>query len=72
MYYPPKKKLLNKHRGGRNCTSNGPWRVCAQSLSTDLCCHSFPEVSDYPLLWVTDSQQVAPFGGTLRIAGLAQ
>jgi hypothetical protein len=28
-------------------------------------------VSDYPLLWVTDSQQVAPFGETLRIAGLA-
>ena len=39
---------------------------------TDLCCHSFPEPPDYPVLWVTDSQQVEPFGETLRIAGLAQ
>ena len=39
---------------------------------TDLCCHSFPEPPDYPVLWVTDSQQVAPFGETLRIASLAQ
>jgi hypothetical protein len=37
-----------------------------------MCCHSFPEPPDYPVPWVTDSQQVAPFGETLRIAGLAQ
>jgi hypothetical protein len=37
-----------------------------------MCCHSFPEPPAYPVLWGTDSQQVAPFGETLRIAGLAQ
>jgi predicted metal-dependent peptidase len=39
---------------------------------TDLCCNSFPEPPDYPVLWVTDSHTIAPFGETLRISGLAQ
>jgi predicted metal-dependent peptidase len=34
---------------------------------TDLCCHSYPEAPDYPVLWVTDSRRTAPFGETLRI-----
>jgi predicted metal-dependent peptidase len=34
---------------------------------TDLCCNSFPESPDYPVLWVTDSRKAAPFGETLRI-----
>jgi len=34
---------------------------------TDLCCNSFPQAPDYPVLWVTDSQKTAPFGETLRI-----
>jgi predicted metal-dependent peptidase len=34
---------------------------------TDLCCNSFPLVPDYPVLWVTDSHQTAPFGETLGI-----
>ena len=35
---------------------------------TDLCCHSFPEVPEYPVLWVTDSRRTSPFGETVRIA----
>jgi predicted metal-dependent peptidase len=34
---------------------------------TDLCCHSFPEPPEYPVLWVTDSRRTAPFGETIRI-----
>jgi predicted metal-dependent peptidase len=34
---------------------------------TDLCCHSYPETPEYPVLWVTDSGRTAPFGETLRI-----
>jgi len=40
--------------------------VCLIYL-TDLCCHSFPEPPDYPVLWVTDSRRTAPFGETVRI-----
>jgi predicted metal-dependent peptidase len=34
---------------------------------TDLCCHSYPQVPDYPVLWVTDSRRSAPFGETVRL-----
>jgi predicted metal-dependent peptidase len=34
---------------------------------TDLCCHSYPEAPEYPVLWVTDSRRTAPFGETVRI-----
>jgi predicted metal-dependent peptidase len=34
---------------------------------TDLCCHSYPETPEYPVLWVTDSSRTAPFGETVRI-----
>ena len=34
---------------------------------TDLCCHSYPEAPEYPVLWVTDSRRTVPFGETLRI-----
>lgn len=34
---------------------------------TDLCCNSFPDVPEYPVLWVTDSRRTAPFGETVRI-----
>ena len=40
--------------------------VCLIYL-TDLCCHSYPEAPEYPVLWVTDSRRTAPFGETLRI-----
>jgi len=34
---------------------------------TDLCCGSYPETPEYPVLWVTDSRRMAPFGETVRI-----
>ncbi len=47
---------------------NELYPVCLIYL-TDLCCHSFPESPDYPVLWVTDSRRTAPFGETVRIVG---
>jgi predicted metal-dependent peptidase len=35
---------------------------------TDLCCQSYPEPPDYPVLWVTDSRRTAPFGETIQIS----
>ncbi len=35
---------------------------------TDLCCDSYPEPPEYPVLWVTESRRTAPFGETLRIS----
>ena len=40
--------------------------VCLIYL-TDLCCDSYPEAPEYPVLWVTDSRRTAPFGETIRI-----
>jgi predicted metal-dependent peptidase len=34
---------------------------------TDLCCDSYAEAPEYPVLWVTDSRRKAPFGETVRI-----
>jgi predicted metal-dependent peptidase len=41
--------------------------VCLIYL-TDLCCHSYPPIPEYPVLWVTDSRRRAPFGETVRIS----
>jgi predicted metal-dependent peptidase len=41
--------------------------VCLVYL-TDLCCNSYPEIPEYPVLWVTDSRRRAAFGETLRIS----
>jgi hypothetical protein len=49
---------------------NGIMPVCLIYL-TDLCCHSYPPIPEYPVLWVTDSRRTAPFGETVRIS-LAQ
>jgi predicted metal-dependent peptidase len=46
---------------------NGIAPVCLIYL-TDLCCHSYPPVPAYPVLWVTDSRRTAPFGETVRIS----
>lgn len=35
---------------------------------TDLCCDSFPETLDYPVLWATESHRIAPFGETVRFS----
>jgi predicted metal-dependent peptidase len=40
--------------------------VCLIYL-TDLCCHSYPPIPEYPVLWVTDSRRTAPFGETVHI-----
>jgi predicted metal-dependent peptidase len=40
--------------------------VCLIYL-TDLCCDSFPETPEYPVLWVTDFRRTAPFGERVRI-----
>jgi len=45
---------------------NGIAPVCLIYL-TDLCCHSYPPIPEYPVLWVTDSRREAPFGETVRI-----
>jgi predicted metal-dependent peptidase len=34
---------------------------------TDLCCHSYPEIPEYPVLWVTHSRRKAPWGETVRM-----
>jgi len=47
-------------------TENNIAPVCFIYL-TDLCCHSYPEAPEYPVLWVTESRRKAPFGETLRI-----
>ncbi len=46
---------------------NGIMPACLIYL-TDLCCDSYPEPPEYPVLWVTDSRRTAPFGETLRIS----
>jgi predicted metal-dependent peptidase len=46
--------------------ANGITPACFIYL-TDLCCDSYPEAPDYPVLWVTDSRRIAPFGETIRI-----
>ena len=35
---------------------------------TDLCCRSYPNPPDYPVLWVTDSRRIGPFGETVQIS----
>lgn len=40
--------------------------VCLIYL-TDLCCHSYPNPPEYPVLWVSDSRRTAPFGETVQI-----
>jgi len=67
-------RLTPKGGGGTDFVPPFRW-VAEQGLLpkaflylTDLCCHSFPEPPDYPVLWVTDSARTAPFGETLRIA----
>jgi predicted metal-dependent peptidase len=66
-------RLEPKGRGGTDfrpvfdwVDENGLEPVCLIYL-TDLCCDSFPEVPEYPVLWVTESRRMAPFGETVRI-----
>lgn len=34
---------------------------------TDLCCDSYPQAPEFPVLWVTSSRRTAPFGETLEM-----
>ena len=45
---------------------NGVEPACLIYL-TDLCCSSYPEIPDYPVLWVTASRRTARFGETVRM-----
>jgi predicted metal-dependent peptidase len=47
--------------------ANGISPVCLIYL-TDLCCYDYPSPPpSYPVLWVTDSRRIAPFGETVKI-----
>lgn len=67
-------KLEPKGGGGTNFCPAFEWvaeraidPVCLIYL-TDLCCYLYPECPPgYPVLWVTNSRRVAPFGETVRI-----
>ena len=66
-------KLLPKGGGGTDFRPPFQWieeggiKPRCFIYLTDLCCSSFPEPPEYPVLWVTDSRTTAPFGETLRI-----
>jgi predicted metal-dependent peptidase len=74
--FGPSEPIRLEPKGG-GCTDSRPvfdWveanqivPVCLIYL-TDLCCHSYPPIPDYPVLWVTDSRRTAPFGETVRIS----
>lgn len=67
-------ELEPKGHGGTNFRPVFEWverndvrPVCLIYL-TDLACDKYPATSpDYPVLWVTDSRRIAPFGETLKI-----
>jgi predicted metal-dependent peptidase len=75
-FVPPEFVVLSpKGGGGTDFRPPFEW-VEQQQLApacliylTDLCCNSYPDPPEYPVLWVTDSQRTARFGETLRILG---
>ena len=65
--------LEPKGGGGTDFRPVFQW-VEANSLSplcliylTDLYCYDYPSPPSYPVLWVTDSRRIAPFGETVKI-----
>lgn len=42
-------------------------RPKAMLYLTDLCCYSYPDEPDFPVLWVTQSRDTAPWGETVRM-----
>jgi predicted metal-dependent peptidase len=73
-FLPPEPVVLEaKGGGGTDFRPVFEW-VDAKGLSpvcliylTDLCCNAYPEPPAYPVLWVTDSRRIAPFGETVKI-----
>jgi predicted metal-dependent peptidase len=73
--FGPSEPIKLSPKGGGGTDFKPPFRwVEEQGLQpkcliylTDLCCRSFPDPPEYPVLWVTDSGKTAPFGDTLRV-----
>jgi predicted metal-dependent peptidase len=73
-FVPPETIILSPRGGGGTdfrppfewVEERGITPACLIYL-TDLCCRSYPEPPEYPVLWVTNSQRTAAFGETLRI-----
>jgi predicted metal-dependent peptidase len=73
--FGPSERVRLEPRGGGGTDFCPPFQWVAENniapvcfiYLTDLCCHSYPEAPEYPVLWVTDSRRTAPFGETLRI-----
>jgi len=74
--FGPSEPVRLEPRGGGGTDFCPPFKWVAENniapvcfiYLTDLCCHSYPEAPEYPVLWVTDSRRMAPFGETLRIS----
>jgi predicted metal-dependent peptidase len=74
--FAPSEPILLEPKGGGGTDfrpvfewveQNGVAPACLIYL-TDLCCTSYPEPPDYPVLWGTDSRNTAPFGETIQIS----
>jgi predicted metal-dependent peptidase len=73
--FGPSEPVRLEPRGGGGTDFRPPFKWVAENdiapvcfiYLTDLCCHSYPETPEYPVLWVTDSRRTAPFGETVRI-----
>jgi predicted metal-dependent peptidase len=74
--FGPSEPVRLEPRGGGGTDFCPPFKWVAENniapvcfiYLTDLCCHSYPEAPEYPVLWVTDSRRTAPFGETLQIS----
>ena len=74
--FGPSEPVRLEPRGGGGTDFCPPFKWVAENdivpvcfiYLADLCCHSYPEAPEYPVLWVTDSRRTAPFGETLRIS----
>jgi predicted metal-dependent peptidase len=74
--FGPSEPVRLEPRGGGGTDFCPPFKWVAENniapvcfiYLTDLCCQSYPEAPEYPVLWVTDSRRTAPFGETLRIS----
>jgi predicted metal-dependent peptidase len=73
--FGPSESVRLEPRGGGGTDFCPPFKWVAENniapvcfiYLTDLCCHSYPEAPEYPVLWVTDTRRTAPFGETVRI-----
>lgn len=73
--FGPSERVRLEPRGGGGTDFRPPFEWVTESditpvcliYLTDLCCNSYPETPEYPVLWVTDSRRIAPFGETIRI-----